>query len=118
MGWSLSEFLNLIELRSQTWCFAELGPASGVSVPHSEEIYCYALLDGSAHVAGLSGESIELRAGDVVMLLSGEAHAVRNRRKSVTASLEFLADGHYADAPPTITLGKGVPLTRLLAGRL
>jgi AraC-like DNA-binding protein len=36
----------------------------------------------------------------------------------VTASLEFLADGHYADAPPTITLGQGLPVTRLLAGRL
>jgi AraC-like DNA-binding protein/mannose-6-phosphate isomerase-like protein (cupin superfamily) len=118
MSWSLSEFLNLIELRGQTWCFAELGSATGFSVPHSEEIYFYALLEGRAHVAGLSGESIELRAGDAIMILSGDAHAVRNRSKSMTASLDFLTSGDYADAPPTLRLGKGSPVTRLLAGRL
>jgi hypothetical protein len=64
MPWSLSEFLNLIELRGQTWCFAELGSDTGFSVPHGEELYFYALLEGRAHVAGLLGESIELRSGD------------------------------------------------------
>lgn len=118
MPWSLSEFLNLVELRSQTWCFVELSSATGFSVPPNEEVYFYALLEGSANIAGLMGGSLELRAGDVVMILSGEAHAVRNRRKSVTANLEFLTSGAYADVPPTLTVGNGRPATRLLAGKL
>jgi uncharacterized protein YjlB len=65
----------------------------------------------SAHITGLSGESIELRAGDVVMILSGETHTVRNRRKSMTVNLDFLTFGDYTDAPPR--LGRGAPASQL-----
>src|SRR5579864_6023180 len=102
MQWSLSEFLNLVELRSQTWCFVGLGSASGFAVPHNEDIYFYAVLEGEANIAGVSGGMIELRAGDIVMIPSGEAHAVRNHAKSTTASLDFLTSGEYADTPPTL----------------
>ena len=118
MRWSLSEFLNMVELRSQTWCFVELAAANGFSIPHNEEVYFYALLEGSANIAGVAGVTTELRAGDIVMILSGEAHALRNRRKSNVATLDFLASGAYADVPPTIAVGEGCPATRLLAGRL
>jgi AraC-like DNA-binding protein/mannose-6-phosphate isomerase-like protein (cupin superfamily) len=118
MRWSLSEFLNLVELRSQTWCHVGLGAAHGFSVPHNEEIYLYALLEGTANIAGVAGGTVELRAGDVIMILSGEAHAVRNRTRSTMDSLDFLTSGEYADAPPTLTLGQGCPTTRFLAGRL
>jgi AraC-like DNA-binding protein/mannose-6-phosphate isomerase-like protein (cupin superfamily) len=118
MRWSLSEFLNLVELRSQTWCFVRLGSTCGFSVPHNEEIYFYAVLEGSANIAGVARGPVELRTGDVVMILSGEAHALRNRKKDTMESLDFLTSGEYADVPPTIDLGKGRPATRLLAGRL
>jgi AraC-like DNA-binding protein len=118
MRWSLSEFLNLVELRSQTWCFVGLGPASGFTVPHNEEIYFYAVLDGEANIAGVDGDTIELHAGDIVMMLSGEAHAVRNHKKSITASLDFLTSGEYADAPLSFEVGRGLPTTRVLAGKL
>jgi AraC-like DNA-binding protein/mannose-6-phosphate isomerase-like protein (cupin superfamily) len=118
MRWSLSEFLNLVELRSQTWCFVGLGSASGFAVPHNEEIYFYAVLDGEAKIAGVTGGTIELRAGDIVMILSGEAHAVRNHNRSITASLDFLTSGEYADAPPTLEVGLGLATTRVLAGKL
>lgn len=118
MRWSLSEFLNLVELRSQTWCYVGLGSAHGFSVPHNEHIFFYAVLEGSANIAGVAGSAIELRAGDIVMILSGEAHAVRNRKKSTATNLDFLTSGEYADIPPTFSLGKGNPATRLLAARL
>ncbi len=118
MRWSLSEFLNMVELRSQTWCFVELASASGFSIPHNEEVYFYAVLEGSANIVGVAGETVELRAGDIVMILSGEAHALRNRRKSHAMTLDFLASGSYSDVPPTLTVGSGSAETRLLAGRL
>jgi AraC-like DNA-binding protein len=118
MRWSLSEFLNLVELRSQTWCFVDLAVEAGFSVPHGEEIYFYYSLEGMASIAGTSNGPVDLRAGDVVMVLSGEAHALRTRKKSTVANLPFLVSGEYADAPPTFQLGEGSRATRVLAGRL
>jgi AraC-like DNA-binding protein len=118
MRWSLSEFLNLVELRSQTWCFVELGAASGFKIPHNDAIYFYASLEGSVSLAGVTGGGGELRPGDIVMILSGEAHALRNQSQAETSALEFLASGEYADAPANLTVGEGGCATRLLAGRL
>ena len=47
MRWSLSEFLNLLELRSQTWCFVALDSDCGIKIPHSETIYFYQVLEGT-----------------------------------------------------------------------
>lgn len=118
MNWSLSEFLNLIELRSQSWCLVELGPSSGFGLPHNETIFFYAMLEGTAKIAGVTGGVLELHPGDIVMILSGEAHALRNRSDSPAATLNFLHRGEYVDVPPTIAIGQGRAETRLLCGRL
>lgn len=118
MRWSLSEFLNIIELRSQTWCYVGLSSDSGFKIPHNDGVYFYAALEGAADIAGLAGGTTRLRAGEVVMILSGEAHAIRDRPHSVTSSLDFLASGEYADAPPNFVLGEGRRASRILAGRL
>lgn len=118
MRWSLSEFLNIIELRSQTWCYVELSSGGGFRIPHNDVIYFYAALDGAADIAGVAGGTTRLRAGDVVMILSGEAHAIRDQPQSMTSNLDFLASGEYADAPQSFALGEGRPVGRILAGRL
>jgi AraC-like DNA-binding protein/mannose-6-phosphate isomerase-like protein (cupin superfamily) len=118
MRWSLSEFLDLVEVRSRTWCFVALDSASGFAVPHSEEICFYAVLEGEANIEGVTGGALKLRAGDIAMILSGEAHSCRSHRKSTPGILEFLTPGDYTDAPPTLEFGRGVPATRLLAGKL
>jgi AraC-like DNA-binding protein len=118
MRWSLSEFLNLLELRSQTWCFVCMDADSGIKIPHSETVYFYQVLEGAVTLAGASGESTALRAGDIVMVMSGEGHALRTQRGSAATSLDFLVSGEYADMPPTFSVGAGRPVTRLLAGRL
>lgn len=118
MKWSLSEFLNLIELRSQTWCFAGLGPAAGFNVPHSECFYLYVVLEGSVRLAGIAGRVVELEAGDIAIVLSGEAHALRSRHDAPAGGFEFLAVGEYADTPAHFAFGEGAQATRLLCGRL
>lgn len=118
MKWSLSEFLNLVELRSQSWCVVEIGADGGFSIPHNEAILFYAMLQGEARIADTSAGLVELHPGDIVMLLSGDAHTLRCRHGSRTDVLEFLRDGAYVDEPPTIALGRGPIAARLLCGRL
>jgi len=116
--WSLSEFLNLIELRSQTWCVIDVASSGGFSIPHSETILFYAVLEGTAKICGTAVGSINLNPGDIAMVVSGEAHTLRSQRGNATKVLEFLHKGEYADVPPVIALGRGRTATRLLAGRL
>ena len=118
MPWSLSEFLDLVELRSQTWCFVALDSASGFAVSHSEEICFYAVLEGEANIEGVTGGTIKLRAGDIVMILSGEAHSCRSHWTSTPGVLELLTAGDYTDSPSTREVGRSVATTRLLAGKL
>lgn len=118
MRWSLSEFLNLVDLRSQCWCFVELDSARGFSLPSNEAIYFYAVLEGKAEIAGIADGTLMLNEGDIVMVLSGEPHTLRNHKQCATANIEFLRVGEYADSPPTFTVGRGYSATRLVAARL
>ena len=116
--WSLSEFLNLLELRSQCWCFAEIGRSGGFAIPHNETILFYAVLKGTAWLADTSSGDTPLSTGDIVMVLSGDAHALRSEQGGTTKVLDFLHNGEYIDIPPTFTLCRGRVATRLLCGRL
>lgn len=118
MKWTLSEFLNLLEVRGQTWCIAELGAVAGFSIPHSEEIYFYAALKGEARIAGGASDAIRLSPGGVALILSGEAHALRTAPEGRAEILEFLRDGSHTDIPPTIAIGDTPAAARILCGRL
>ncbi len=118
MKWSLSEFLNLIELRSQSWCFVDMAQSGGFTVLHNEAILFYGVLAGKVTLSGVSGGAIEVFPGDCLLVLSGEAHALRGRGEAPAGILDFLNDGEYVDAPPTFSLGKGRVAARLLCGRL
>ncbi|MET0365441.1 MAG: AraC family transcriptional regulator [Sphingobium sp.] len=118
MDWSLSEFLNLLELRGQSWCFVELCGSAGFSIPPHDGVSFYAVTQGSARIAGISGGAIEVHPGDVRMILSGEAHAIRSRPDSPTQTLEFLREEQNVDTPPVFRLGQGPVTARVLCGRL
>lgn len=118
MHWSLSEYLNLIDLRGQSWCFIDLSSRHGFHVPHGEAIFFHAMLEGSAKMTCGTGETIELNAGDIVMLAAGDAHTVRNYPNCPTEPIELLNAGQYVDTPPAVHLGQTYPASRLLSGRL
>ena len=115
---TLSEFLSLLELRGQTWCFVEIGESGGFSVPPSDDVLFYAIIKGSARIAGVADEVIELQAGHVAMILSGESHALRTQADSPARTLAFLRDEQCVDIPPTAQIGTGPVATRILSGRL
>lgn len=118
MRWSLSEYLSLLELRGQSWCFSEMDASSGFNIPHNQRIFFYAAVDGSAHLTGTVSGTVHLQPGDVVMVLSGEAHALYGREQGTTVTLDFLDKGEYVDAPLTFKLGVQKPVSRLLCGAI
>ena len=115
---TLSEFLNFLELRGQTWCFVEIGDSGGFSVPPGDDVIFYAMLQGTARIAGVGDEVLELGPGHVAMILSGEAHALRNQPDSPAGVLDFLREEHNVDIPPLISIASGPVSTRILCGRL
>ncbi|HEX7856129.1 MAG TPA: AraC family transcriptional regulator [Sphingobium sp.] len=118
MDWSLSEFLNLLELRGQTWCIVDLCGSAGFSIPPHDGVSFYAVMQGSARIAGVSGGAMEMLPGEIKMVLSGEAHAIRSHPDSPTQSLEFLREEQNIDTPPVFRLGQGPVTARILCARL
>ncbi|MFT3968417.1 MAG: AraC family transcriptional regulator [Sphingobium sp.] len=118
MRWCLSEFLNLLEIRSQCWCLVDLGMENGIRSPSGEAIHFYSVLEGRVKLSGVPGGPLSLRAGDIVMVLSGQAHALRTHPDAPAETVAFLAEGQYADAPPSFAVGEGAWAARLLCGRL
>lgn len=118
MHWSLSEFLNLIDLRGQSWCTVDMGECSGFHLLHSEAIHFHAVLEGTARIVGGMGQAIELNPGDVVIMLAGDAHTIRNDPAATSDVIDLLNDGEYVDSPPHMRIGEGYPVVRLLCGRL
>lgn len=118
MYWSLSEFLNTFEFRSQSWCVVAMGVDQAIRTPHAEAAFFYALLEGQARIAGVGGQEIELRQGDIAMVFSGEAHTLRVQAGSRPKVVSLLQGSGYIDTPPLITVGAGPVGAKLLCGRL
>lgn len=116
--WSLSEFLNLLELRSQYCCFVELNEDSGFSIAHNENINFYAVMEGTVYVYGSHGEVSSVSAGDIFVVLSGEGHAIRTQTAATTSSLEYLEEWQPVDVPTLYSLGGGNLQARLLCLKL
>lgn len=117
-GWSLSEFLNLLDLRGQTWCIVDIRQSGGFSLPPHDGVWFYAALKGSVRIAGVGGETLLLDSGQVRMILSGEAHAVRSAPDAPTTTLDFLREERMVDSPQAITIGTGPLVAQLLCARL
>lgn len=118
MRWSLSEFLNFLEIRGQSWCVLDMGAASAISIAHSERILVHAVLQGSVKLYSTLSAPLELNAGDVVILTSGVAHAVRTVGATRTEPLDLLNQTIYSDAPQHIAIGDGPAHARMLSGKM
>lgn len=124
---SVSDLLSALELRGQTWCYSDLGQDAGFSVPPCDAVLFHAVLHGSARIACASGAVVELGAGDAVIVLSGEAHALRTSPGGQASTHEFLRDERSVDIPPTLAIGAagvakgpggGRVAARVLSGKL
>jgi AraC-like DNA-binding protein len=115
---SVSDLLSALELRGQTWCYSDLGQDAGFSVPPCDAVLFHTVLHGSARIACASGAMIELGVGDAVIVLSGEAHALRTSPGSQAMTHEFLRGEDSVDIPPNLAIGSGRIAARVLSGKL
>jgi AraC-like DNA-binding protein len=120
MNGTLSEFLNLLDLRGQTWCFVDIRAGAGFSVPRNESVLFYAVMQGAIEIDGLGGDAMELRRGNVAMILSGDGHRVRTRgAEGSCRPLDFLCEERNVDEPPVMVSGTGSrTAARVLSARL
>ena len=115
----LSELLSGLEFSGQTWCYCDLSADGGFSVPHTGAALFHLALHGTVRIALSAGEALELKAGEAAVVLGGEAHALRVTPGSAANSLDFLRRDQAIDAPPTLALGSGGPVSaRVLSGRM
>jgi len=116
---SLSDILSAVELRGRSWCYTDLAGQAGFSVPPGDAVLFHAVLHGTARLACASGEVTTLGEGDIALVVSGEAHALRTHADSPASTHEFLREGRSVDIPPTVLLGQGSRVqARVLSGRL
>ena len=115
---SMSEFLSTFAFRSQGWCFLELGEGQGLRTPHADAAYCYVVIEGEITVAGIEGKEFTLSAGQIGFVVSGEAHCLRPQGSERIEEVSLLQNGGHVDIPPTITLGRGRVVARILCARL
>lgn len=115
MNWSLSEYLDLLELHAPRWCFVNLGPRSGFRLPHSEAVFIHAFLGGKARITTAAGQVLDCGAGDIAIVLTGEAHKVRNLHGRTAMTLHSLLEDGPSDQPLAVNLGGGPIENRLLS---
>ena len=119
---SVSDLLSALELHGQTWCYSDLRQDAGFSVPPGDAVLFHAVLHGSARIACASGAMAEIGVGEAMIVLSGEAHALRTTPSSLASTHEFLRGEQAVDIPPSLAIGNPAAGTkiaaRVLSGKL
>ncbi|PEQ13059.1 hypothetical protein B2G71_09565 [Novosphingobium sp. PC22D] len=111
--------LEKLRLARGTWSYADLSSASGFSVAPTDGVYLHCMIHGELRLACAGGAHIVLRGGDAMMVLSGEAHALRTAEGAAAPSHVLLRERSAATAPSSCAFGPpGRPVARVLSARL
>lgn len=117
MHWSLSEYLDLLDLRARNWSLVTMSARSGFRVPHREAIFIHAFLEGKTRITTVAGQVLDCGAGDIAIVLTGEAHKVRNHHGRTAVVMDSLLGDTLGDVPLSVKLGHGPTENRILSGR-
>jgi AraC-like DNA-binding protein len=111
----LSELLERINVRSVVYCRSDLGAPWGFRVDGSATAKFHLVLSGQATLTldDPGFVSVELAAGDLVLLARGSGHVMQDRDGSPVPLLENLLAG---GSPERLTCGGDGPRTSLLCG--
>jgi AraC-like DNA-binding protein len=112
----VSDTLRSLTVQSSVFCTSELHAPWGFRVESSTVAKFHLVLGGSCWVKLAGREPVRLRAGDLVLLPGGDAHALSDGIDQPSVSLdELLAERPLGDEPTLHVDGDG-PFTRLLCG--
>jgi len=117
-GFSLSELLGDLRLSGRTWCYADLADRAGCAVAGGDGVFFHAVIHGSVRLACAGGAMALLGPGEVAMVLSGEAHALRTDASASTRPHDALRGDGCGDLPLVRGFGEGRVRARVLSGRL
>ena len=116
---SLSELLADLRLSGRTWCYGDFMGRAGCAVSPGDSVFVHAVIHGQVRLACTGGAMAELGPGDVAMVLTGEAHALRTAPDARAQPHEGLRRTPTADIPPALAFGGDARVTaRVLSGRL
>lgn len=116
---SLSDLLGEVRLSGRTWCYGDFSGQAGCAVAPGDAVFVHAVIHGDLRLACVGGAMAELGPGDVAMVLSGEAHALRTAPGARAQPHEGLRHEADNDVPPPFAFGDGGRVSaRVLSGRL
>jgi AraC-like DNA-binding protein len=116
---SLSDLLTEVHLSGRTWVYGDFTGQAGCAIAPGDAVFVHAVIHGELRLACTGGAMAELGPGDVAMVLSGEAHALRTAPGAKARPHEGLRREADCDVPPAIAFGEGPRVTaRVLSGRL
>jgi AraC-like DNA-binding protein len=76
------------------------------------------LSQGTLHLAGVGAKTIAITEGDILFVLSGEVHSLRQMMGALPRPMPKPEDGPQSDRPSRMTVGEGAIAARLLCGSL
>ncbi|MFT4057170.1 MAG: AraC family transcriptional regulator [Novosphingobium sp.] len=115
---NLSELLADVRLSGRTWCYGDFGERAGCAVAGGDAVFVHAVIHGAVRIACAGGAMAQLEAGEVVLVLSGEAHALRSEAGATTAAHDVLRGDQGSDLPLVRRFGEGRMAARVLSARL
>jgi len=113
---SVSEFLRGVRVQSTVYCVSDLRAPWGLSVEDSSVAKFHLVLEGSC-VLSLDGrDDVALGPGELVLLLSGSGHTLRDRPRSRVRRLERILSETPVDGDGRLAIGGRGRRTRLVCG--
>jgi len=106
----LSELLERINVRSAVYCLSDLGAPWGLRVDGSATAKFHLVLDGRATLTldDPGGTSVELSAGELVLLPHGSGHLMQDRRGSPARPLDHILAERSPEAAERLATDKTV----------
>ena len=115
---SLSDLLGDVRLSGRTWTYGDFAGQAGCAVAPGDAVFVHAVIHGEVRLACTGGAMAELGPGDIAMVLSGEAHALRTTAGAQAQPHEGLRHDRDCDIPPATAFGDGPRVTEPLRVRL
>ena len=116
---SLSELLGELRLFGRTWCYGDFSGQAGCALAPADAVFFHAVIHGELRLACAGGAMAMLGPGNVALVLSGEAHALRTTAGARAQPHEGLRREAECDIPPAMAFGEGTRVSaRVLSGRL
>ena len=89
---ALSEVFQDLRLAGASYCRSEFNAPWGLEIPPDEGAAFHFVAEGSCWLKTLSGETLQLESGDVVLLPRGAGHSLRDQLDSPTQRIHEVVD--------------------------